>query len=352
MSNESASWTDFLKSQGATGGTFNTLSPAAEAGVSNWLADLADRVVIDVTGADASEFLQAQFCNDVAVLDPVSGTAGQLNGYCNPKGRLLALFHLVAFAEDDSDTPRFRMILPASTADAFVKRLRMFVLRAQVEFTLSDDAYRVFGMSGARVSAALEGLFPANHPTPDAGDYSTKQFPGYMAMKLPADRWMLVVDENKAMDAWNTLSAELQSVGSNRWQLESIDAGEPVLYDTNVEQIIPQMLNLQAINALSFKKGCYPGQEIVARMQYLGKLKRRMRKVMISGDALPDAGAKLAAGDDADAGIVVCAAIGADGNARALVVVKDSVDIAQLSAEGIGGGFAALDLPYTLDTGA
>lgn len=350
MTNETTSWSDFLQLQGASGETFNGKTLADEAGVTDWVTDLSDRVVVNVTGADAGDFLQAQFCNDVAALDPATGHAAQLNGYCNPKGRLLALFHLVAQSENGSEATGYRMILPAGIAEAFVKRLRMFVLRAQVEFTVLDQGCHILGIGGAQAFTALEGLFPAGHPSSEATDYSVEETRGMTVIKLPADRWMLVVDEDAAIDVWTALSAHLQCVGLNRWNLAGIGAGEPVLHAGNVEQIIPQMLNLQAVDGLSFKKGCYPGQEIVARMQYLGKLKRRMHRVAIDSAVLPDAGVKLTAGDDADAGVVVTAATGADNKTHALVVIKDKVDIAQLSAEHVTGDFSSLDLPYALET--
>ena len=84
-------------------------------------------------------------------------------------------------------------------------------------------------------------------------------------------------------------------------------------------------------------------------MKYLGKLKRRMHRVAFDSEVLPEAGSKLSAGDDADAGVVVAAALGADNKTHALVVIKDSVDIARLSADSIGNGFSALELPYALD---
>lgn len=350
MNNETAEWANFLKSQGASDGTFNGNSAAVEAAADDWMTDLSDMVVIDVHGADAGDFLQAQFCNDVAALDPLSGAAAQLNGYCNPKGRLLALFHLVACAPDSSEpqAPGYRVVLPGAIAEAFVKRLRMFVLRAQVEFKLPEQPHRILGLGGSKVASALEGLFPAGHPSPEATSYSVEQSQDHLAVKLPGERWLLLSGQQQAQQTWASLIENLQPVGPNRWHLACINAGEPILYPDNVEQIIPQMLNLQAIDGLSFKKGCYPGQEIVARMQYLGKLKRRMYRVAIGTQTLPDAGAKLTTSDVADAGVVVNAAVGPDAAAQALVVIKDSVNIEQLACEGISGGFTELDLPYQL----
>jgi len=132
--------------------------------------------------------------------------------------------------------------------------------------------------------------------------FSSEQNNGLVLIKLPLDRWMLVVPQEQLADTWTHLAGTLQPVGRNRWTLASIDAGEPVLTAETMEQVIPQMLNMQAIDALSFKKGCYPGQEIVA----------------------------------------------SDG-IRALAVVKEAVDPAQLEIEGVGKVTAiSLELPYQL----
>ena len=109
------------------------------------------------------------------------------------------------------------------------------------------------------------------------------------------------------------------------------------------------MINLQAVDGVSFKKKCYPGQEIVARMQYLGKLKRRMRRVSIDTNTLPEAGARLTTGDDKDAGILVSAALTNKG-CRALVVVKNDLDASGLAVEGVAdAGITQLDLPYAVE---
>jgi len=318
MNVSSQTWTEFLESKGAvftdnpdtpTLSNFGDASPGSEASVENWITDLAHLAVIEASGSDCGEFLQAQFCNDVAQLaldrGDGSGTGAQLNGYCNPKGRLLALFHLLALntdpAMEDTQT-RFQMILPSELAPSFVKRLSMFVLRADVSFTQRGDDVRVFGLGGPNVLDALAGLFPEGHPSADAQAYSSEQNNALVLIKLPLDRWMLIVPQEQLVDTWTHLASKLQPVGGNRWTLATIDAGEPVLTAETMEQVIPQMLNMQAIDALSFKKGCYPGQEIVARMQYLGKLKQRMHRLSISMADIPAAGTKLSAGTVADAG--------------------------------------------------
>ena len=365
MNASSQTWTEFLNSEGAVftaNGesqllrSFGDASPGSESSVENWLTDLADLAVIEASGSECGDFLQAQFCNDVAQLavdgGDGSGIGAQLNGYCNPKGRLLALFHLLALQADpaspDAQT-RFQMIVPGDLAPSFIKRLSMFVLRADVPFTQRDDGVRVFGLGGPSVLDAVAGLFPAGHPPPDADDYASEQNNGLVLLKLPADRWMLVVPGEQLVDTWAHLAKTLQPVGRNRWTLASIDAGEPALSAQTMEQVIPQMLNMQAIDALSFKKGCYPGQEIVARMQYLGKLKRRMHRLSITMPEAPAAGAKFSADADADAGMVISAAETADG-IRVLAVLKDAVDPSQLELDGAGNlSTDLLALPYTLE---
>ena len=375
MNKTAESWTDFLSAQGADFENdvlrgFNKTLVAEESEIGDWITDLSDLTAIRVTGDGAAAFLQAQFCNDVALLSHDSDDGGaavaQLNGYCNPKGRMHATFHLILLPTytGDAGSAQFLMIVAADIAEALLKRLRMFaslpapgaersagsVFQAKVEFDLLADSMRIIGCGGKAVPKAVESLFPEGHPSPDGLDYSVEQGRGLHMLRLPLQRYLLLVDADSAEACWTLASNSLQAVGSNRWALASIDAGEAVVGHSLTEQLIPQMINLQAVGGLSFKKGCFPGQEIVARMQYLGKLKRRMHRVSIDTNTLPAAGARLSTGDDKDAGILVSAALTNKG-CRALVVVKNDLDASALAVEGAAGaGFTPLDLPYVVES--
>ncbi len=165
-----------------------------------------------------------------------------------------------------------------------------------------------------------------------------------------AVRYLVLASVDDQIALWNTCNS-MAKADDAVWRLADIGAGIPSVTRQTQEAFVPQMVNLQLIDALSFTKGCYPGQEIVARMQYLGKLKRHMRRFRLSPDAtgkvsVPQAGDSLQAGEDADAGVVVDAVLGADGRAELLAVVKVSAVEASLS---VGGqALLALDLPYDI----
>ena len=309
------------------------------------LVDLSSLSIIDVTGGDAAAFLQGQLCND---LTKVSTTRAQITGYCTPKGRLLALPIVVGIADG------FRFLLPAAIKDGFIKRLSMFIMRASVVVTeradwictgLMSDSNGLTGEAGKHL-----GALP--HAAMDAATSDAQQLICWPSgSDTPsAVRYLVLASVNDQVALWNSCKS-LAKVGDAVWRLADIAAGIPSVTSQTQEAFVPQMVNLQLIDALSFTKGCYPGQEIVARMQYLGKLKRHMRRFRLSPDAtgkvlLPQAGDSLQAGEDADAGVVVDAILGADGRAELLAVVKVSASDTALS---VGGqSLLALDLPYDI----
>ena len=197
-----------------------------------------------ISGADAQSFLQGQLTNDI------NNTTDnwQFSGYCNPKGRLLALLQMWHYQDE------FYALIDSSIVESAIKRLQMYVLRSDVTFEILHQAklYACFSKQD------LEGLRDM-----EMGDFmavNNAQFAlGYGSRSLLVD-----------------LTDKLSGEKGNRWLNENIQEGLPALDTNTVELFIPQMLNLDVLNGISFKKGCYTGQEIVARMHYLGKLKQRM----------------------------------------------------------------------------
>lgn len=337
----------------------------------NWLTALPDYAVVEATAADtpplrirdvepvnAQGFLQNQFCNDVAAID--AGVTAQINGFCNPKGRLLALFHLIA--STDTDTARtFRMVLPASVANGFVKRLSMFLLGADAKISLQPQL-QVWAMAGLQAAEALDGLPGSQTSAASLEPYQSVAADHLQVVRLPADRWLIIAEADGAAAIQKSLADVATPVDSQHWVAAAIAQGEPAITAETAEKFIPQMLNMQSIDGLSFKKGCYPGQEIVARMQYLGKLKRNMRRIGFAADAAPLAGATIKTADDADLGTLVsvsAAAAESAGRFEALAVLKADADLSAISdvsfAAGEGGdGISAselveLELPYPVE---
>jgi tRNA-modifying protein YgfZ len=232
---------------------------------------------IRVEGADAVAFLQSQLTNDVANLGPA---ALQLNGYCTPKGRLLATFH------QWRDGDAVMLQLPGELLAPVMKRLTMFVLRAKAKLVDATSQYLTFGLLGPGASAALQ----AAGVDPPAVPWTASVCAGIRASRMPpaphvGERFLLTVasDNIAAIDRLNVMR------GANAaWWWSEVAAAVPTVFAATQEEFVPQMINFEVLGGVNFKKGCYPGQEIVARSQYLGKLRRRMQ-VAHAGPAEPPA---------------------------------------------------------------
>ena len=306
--------------------------------------DLTHLGVIEAHGADAQSFLQSQLSNDVNALDDEHS---QLSAYCTPKGRMLGLFRI--FRSDDS----FYLRLPSDTLDAVLQRLRMFVLRADVKLEDASEAYIRIGVAGRK---AVETLATATgQPVPDtvntvarSGDLTIVRVPG---VQPRFEVYAGSVDA--ATGLWDALNVDAAPVGMSAWCLLEILAGLPAVYAGTTELFVPQMANLQLVDGVSFKKGCYPGQEIVARMQYLGTLKRRMYLGRILTDEIVLPGASLFSGSDPDqaSGRIVDAQPHPDGGQAALAVLQISAaeagDLHLHSANG--PAFTLETLPYPFE---
>ncbi len=230
--------------------------------------------VLAVTGEDAQSFLQGQLSNDVTAL--AQGRAqSQLTAYCNPKGRGLAVIRLLPRADG------FCMLVPAELAEQLVKRLQMFVLRAQVQIARQPQT-------------ALLGI--VDWPAPAHENENEHEESGEDGeaetdteiLRIPIDGILprqLLLGEKSAIQTWLTQHAPACQPNDDCWRFVDIRSGIPQIYRPTTEQFIPQMLNLDLVGGLSFTKGCYPGQEIVARLRYLGKLKQRMIIGQVKGQA-------------------------------------------------------------------
>jgi folate-binding protein YgfZ len=318
----STQWLEFLHSEGLKpDSTDDSLEPmtAVETDRSQ-LIGLADLKIVEIVGNDAFSFLQGQLCNDLAQVSP---TQAQITGYCNPKGRLLALPLITA--QDNG----YFLILPENVTASFCKRLTMFVLRADVSIRVRDD------MACVGLVADVDGSFGSAEPLAGqkpSGLLSTSTDSTIQWINWHADfsgasrreRLLRIAPVTDQITFWQACGELCKSPAAN-WQLADITAGLPSITERIKESFVPQMVNLQLINALSFTKGCYPGQEIVARMQYLGKLKRHMRLFHFQSAVAPLPGDSLQTGDDEAAGTVVSAVSDSTGSGRLLAVVKVSV---------------------------
>lgn len=308
--------------------------------------DLGLLGVIAVYGEDAASFLQSQLSNDI---DRVSADHTQLSAFCTPGGRMLGLMRIFRVA----DTWYLR--LPLDTLEAVLQRLRMFVLRASVTLEDASENFIRIGIAGEDASAQLESA--AGHLPEDINGCSTGGSMTVVRVPGIQPRYEVYVSSLDAARAlWDSLNVQAAPVGEPAWRLLEILAGIPSIFAATAEQFIPQMVNLTSVDGLSFTKGCYPGQEIVARTRYLGKLKRRMYLCDIAQDEPLAPGAGIFASNDAGqpVGQVIDAQPDPDGGQVALAVIRiDAADAGNLHAGSAGGaGVTLRDLPYpVMETG-
>jgi len=227
--------------------------------------------VIRVSGEDKETFLQGQLTNDTRNIDRSSS---QLSGYCTPKGRMLANFRVF---EDDQDN--WFIVIPQERLAAILKRLSMFILRSKVEITDASNEILLLGLGGDCISQALTNALPAK-----ADEVTQDNSISFIRVETPNPRYLVAGDAEKIMQLWQKLDS-VSPASSSAWRLADIKAAIPTVFESTQEAFIPQMTNMQLINGVSFTKGCYTGQEVVARMQYLGKLKRRMYKISFDHEA-------------------------------------------------------------------
>ena len=348
-----SNWTEYLASHGARfhideatqvedfGRTLTTEDLAA-----GFVAPVTDLGLIAVAGEDAARFLHSQLTNDV---EHLGANEARLAGFCTPKGRLQATFLMWRDLEST-----VWLQLPRAIQAPLQKRLSMFVMRSKAKLrdaTAEEAVAAVIGVGGANGEAALraQGLV-----LPDAPMSSTHGERGTLIRlsdAFGAARFLWLTSAENAQAVLPALSTQLALGGNAAWQLAAIHAGVPQVSAATQEQFVPQMINFELLGGVNFKKGCYPGQEIVARSQYLGKLKRRT-SLATSENAAARAGDEVYSKADPDqpCGMVVNAAPNGLGGADLLVELK----LAALEEEVHLGSSAGailrfLPMPYPLD---
>jgi hypothetical protein len=275
--------------------------------VSHSAAELAQYGMLSCTGDEARAFLHAQLTNDVAGL---GADAARRAGWCSAKGRLLATF-LVLPQENG-----FLLQLSQDLVAPVAKRLAMFILRTKAKLADVSGAWTQFGIWGAAAEERLAAL-GLHAPAAELGiSYATES----VVVRVGAQRFLLAVAAARRAQAL----AALGDAGSGAWALEEIRAGLPMVVQATQDLFVPQMVNLERLGAVDFKKGCYPGQEVVARTQYRGVLKRRMIRARVTALATP--AADVFAGDSPGqpSGTVVNAAPVPEGGSELLAVVQIS----------------------------
>jgi len=337
-------WQSFLASRDAriVGGVVSDFGdPGAErmaTAEGSVVADLSQYGVLAVAGADARAFLHGQLSCDVEGL--VDGGA-VYGAYCTAKGRVLASVLVW------SDAGSFFLLLPRAIAAGVRKRLQQYVLRSKVVLDERSNALAVLGLAGSAAAHAVAGV-AGGAPQ---GPLEIARSDGIAAIALGGDRFLMLADAARAPGVWDRLAATLTPVGAPCWEWLEIASGRPWITAPTQDQFVPQMANLEVLGAVNFRKGCYPGQEIVARTQYLGTPKRRLHLAHVESDAAPAPGAALVAdgAGEQSAGMVVNAAPAPGGGYDLLAVVQTAAaaGTVRLGASG-GPALRFRALPYAV----
>ena len=293
--------------------------------------------MLAITGADAEAFLQGQLSSDIKELAP---GAVQLSSYNSAKGRMLAT--LLLWREGGES---FRALVARDLVEPLRKRLSMYVLRAKVSVTDVTPAHALFGIGGTRAGDAVRAALGR---APDRGQILADA--EATRVGFPDGR-ILVVAPAAFTDALGAkLAREAALVAPEVWRWLGIRAGVPVIGAATQDLFVLQTANWDLLGGVSFQKGCYPGQEIVARTQYLGRQKERMHLFHVDGPPPPPATKIYGAvfGDQA-CGTVVNAATAPAGGADLLAIVQlSALDGSLRLGSPDGPALAPLPLPYTI----
>ncbi|AZF57287.1 folate-binding protein YgfZ [Pseudomonas sp. R11-23-07] len=303
---------------------------------SAFFCPLSHEGVLAVRGADAAKFLQGQLtCN----LNYLSDTQASLGARCTQKGRMQSSFRILL----QSDGVLLAMaseLLEPQLAD-----LKKYAVFSKSKLTDESAAWVRFGLAHADQALAALGL-----ALPVETD-SVARTETLIAIRVSPDRAELWAPAEHAEGLRSQLAASLPQAELNEWLLGQVRAGIGQVMPQTRELFIPQMLNLQAVGGVSFKKGCYTGQEIVARMQYLGKLKRRLYRLSLAATELPEPGTALfSPSHNSSIGEVVIAAKAGQSIELLAVLQAEAADNGDVRLGSLEGpGLRLLDLPYALD---
>ena len=292
--------------------------------------------VLQFSGEDAETFLQGQLTCDVTSIGTFRGTHG---AYCSPKGRMLANFLL--WREDSG----FLMALSRDIVAATLKRLSMYVLRSRVKVLDASESVVLHGVAGPQASAAVRELFA---DVPQRPNGLVRRDGIGTAIILADGRYVLASTEFNAPALRQHLVGSLRPADPRVWRWLDIRNGVPLVTAATQDRLVPQMANLEVLGGVSFDKGCYTGQEIVARTQHRGMVKRRMFLANVAAAAA--AGDELYSEDlgDQAAGLVVNAESSPDGGCDLLAVVQnESRERSTVHLGSLGGpALRFLALPY------
>lgn len=343
-------WQDFLNTQGAgfeagrllnfTGNEINETRA-----IDNIVTDLSHLALIEVSGREAEDFLHGQFTINIKQL---SNNHSQFSAWCNPKGQVKATFLIYRHDND------FIILLPAELKEPFVKQLQMYVLRADVKISdKSDDLVRI-GVQ-TKDDTSLFGLIdsvPEEIANISQGEVIVHNDLHYLRIVSNetgrnVHRYILIGAVDRQIILWKELMKHVTPVGTSLWELLDIQTAYPWVTSQTTEKFLPQMLNLDLIDGLNYQKGCYPGQEIIARLHFRGQLKRSLYLATCSLDSHPENGDQLYTNNiEQSVGTVINAQAFEDKYFLLAVIEKEQIANNISLRQPDGASLALQPLPY------
>ena len=300
-------WQQFLESQnaridGTTVQDFGNLNDELQAALhANWLADLSHFSTIKINGDKTLEFLQGQLTCDVKELKERQAT---LAACCNPKGRIIANFYMWREQND------YYLLLPQAMVTPTIEHLKKYAIFSKVAVAASADNLIVSGVAGELSKEQKNCATTILIPNPQS--------------LLPTTH-LIIADPETMISLWKNAQPHTTPIGALAWHAFNIKNGLSFIYPPTRELFTPQMINLQKLGGVSFSKGCYVGQEIIARTEHLGKLKRHLYHAHSDSDAPPQPGDELKNTAAQTVGIVVAAAPAQNSGFELLAVMQDQM---------------------------
>lgn len=306
------------------------------------VSELSNRGLIKVHGEDAETFLQNLLTNDIR---KVTEATHQPSAWCSPKGRIIATFRI--FKRPDG----YYLSLAADLIEHVIKKMGMYVMMSKVTLEDVTDTMAHIGISGEITESTLPAFLEDISLPAEINQTTTNEAISILRIPGTTPRFEVLGEPQAIHSLWShCLNQVATPAHSTHWDYLNILAGLPVISKASSEAWIPQMVNYIAIGGVDFKKGCYPGQEVVARLNYLGKTKRRMYHLLIDTHDLPAINDPVATDADAAAGKILNAVINPEGRAEALAILKISeVEKPLYLPVENEPSVALLDLPYSLD---
>ncbi len=308
----------------------------SESQIATQVVPLIHQRVLAIKGPDTEKFLQGQLTCDVR---DVFKRGSALGAHCNIKGHMLSLFRLMKAGEDE-----VWLRMHYDIFDSAVTNLNKYIIFSKATATDISEQVAGLGVTGPGAEALIEQLFD-RAPSEDDGILSLSNG---VVVRVPGNRFEIWMATEALTEIISKLPDEVAIGSTNAWLLSEIEAGIPDIRAETQGEFIPQMTNLQALNGVSFRKGCYTGQEIITRLQHRGQLKKPMYLAEASTSEQPMPGSKVNSLHKPNAGQIVLSAKVKEGHYKVLAVMLKT--LAEQGDLQINGAPLILEeLPYTLD---